>query len=201
MPSERRTLLNERLLALVGQEWIGVEDFLEQAIPLVPPGRAKREYDAQARRNDAARAARIAAGQKVIARRPEPTEAEQDRMGAQAIVNAFLGAYRDRQTIEIEGERNNRRIRLSAERKWSHHCCLHGGSCRAQDDEPDVPGPADPAFQKPLNPPELHDLAPEEEPLFTLVQRVLDSRSRRSDMVDLREVNPGEIDRLLAGCR
>lgn len=186
MPSKRRSLLSQRILALVPADWQDVEDFMAQAIPIVPPGQARREYEAHAARTAAAREKRRAEGKPMGPRKPEPSEDEKMRMGARSIVNSFLGDYRDNKLVEVEstGSRFERRIRLSDERKWSQHCCLHGGSCRGtKDDEPVVLPEPDP-----------------EDSLATLIGRVLESRRQRDEPPIIREVFPGDIDRLLREC-
>lgn len=186
MPSTRRSLLSQRLLALVTAEWTDVEDFMERAIPIVPPGQAKREYEAHRRRLDEDREKRRAAGKNMGPRKPEPSEGEKLRMGARSIVNSFLGDCRDNKLVDIEsiGTRFERRIRLSNERKWAHHCCMHGGTCRGSaDDEPVLPPEPDP-----------------EDSLSDLIDRVLESSRQREQRPAIREVFPGEIDRLLREC-
>lgn len=188
MPSKRRSLLSQRLLALVTDEWLDVEDFMDRAIPLVPPGQAKREYEAHRRRLDADRTKREEAGMTMGPRKPEPSEAEGMRMGARAIVNSFIGDARDRRLVEVEslGSRFERRLRLSDERRYSHHCCLHGGSCRGGADDAPV------AEEAPVE---------EVDALDTLIQRVWESRHQREQAPPtIREVFPGDIDRLLREC-
>ena len=186
MPSKRRSLLSQRLLALVPAEWIDAEDFMERAIPIVPPGQARREYESHRRRLDEDRERREREGRKMGPRKPEPTEGEKLRMGARSIVNGFLGDARDNKLVEVEalGNRYERRLRLSDERKWAHHCCLHGGTCRgSEDDEPVVLPEPDP-----------------EDTLSILIDRVLESRRQRNEPPIIREVFPGDIDRLLREC-
>jgi hypothetical protein len=196
MPSSRRSALSQRLLDLIGTEWMDVEEFMERAIPLVPPGRAMREWSAGEDRLVADRRKRQEEGKKLLPRKRTPSESEKIRQGARGIVNGFLGDARDRHLVEIEvlGSRHERRIRLSDERRYAHHCCLHGGTCRGSaHDEP--------------TPPE-----PEEDPLADLIARVVESRrkreeearrqreARRHPFPGVREVIPGEIDRLLREC-
>lgn len=193
MPSARRSLLTQRVIDLLTDEWVDVEDVMERAIPLVPPGRALRTYQQHAKRTDAKREERIAAGGKTIARKPIPTPREQERMGARAMVNDILATARDNKVIDVEfGEsRNERRMRLSDERRFAHHCCLHGGSCRGtQEPEPDEDDQGQ----------DEDEVRPD--PLAMLIKQVLDSRDKRLAVTPkVREVYPGEIDRLLAQCR
>lgn len=189
MPSQRnRTLLTTRLMGLVTPGWMDVEDFMELAIPLVPPGKAQRAYAQHAARVEANYAKRVAEGRATLARKPAPSEAEQIRIGARAIVNGVLGGMSDSKLVEVEvGEnRLHRRIRLSNERQYAHHCCLHGGTCRGTGEE-DAPEPAD-----------KDDPG---DPLLALVERVLDSRREREvPPPTIREVFPGSIERMLREC-
>lgn len=208
--TSRRSLLSERIIGLVTDEWQDMEEFMDRAIPLVPPGRALRAWQMQRDKVDADYAARVAAGKRVIARKPYPSQHEQHRQGARSMVNAILGDARERKWVDIEvGEsRRDRRIRRSYERRYADHCCLHGGSCAGTAERtgpPAVPAEDDPN-------------------LMALVERVLASRTERlaANMVDcpdcgrpcrgqtalvthrqshqVREVVPGEIDRLLREC-
>jgi hypothetical protein len=192
MPSTRRSLLSQRLLALITDEWQDVEAFMERAIPLVPPGQASREYQAHHARREADREKRIREGKVMGPRKPVPSEREKLRMGARAIVNSFLGDSRDRRLVEIEalGSRFERRIRLSDERRFSHHCCLHGGSCRGT------------AETEPEEVAVLPEPEHEVDPLATLIAQVWESRRQREQAAPpvIREVYPGEIDRLLREC-
>lgn len=186
MPSARkRSLLSQRVLDLLTHDWVDVEDLMERAIPMVPPGRAIRTFEHHRARLDADRERRIANGEKVIARKPMPSEAEQRRQGARSIVNAIIGDLRDNNVAEIEAgaTRFDRRIRLSRERQFARHCCLHGGSCRGTKEDDDAPEA--------------------EDPLPLLIDRVLESRRSREEprsIPGVREVIPGEIDRLLREC-
>lgn len=141
-PDRRRSLLAQRVLGLIGEEWMSGEEWLAHAIPLVPPGKALRAYRTSAARNAAERQARIAAGGKAAPTRPIPPEREQIRMGARSVVNDILGSARDSKLVETEhrANRGDRWLRLNPERRWSHHCCLHGGSCAA---DPPIPEPAE----------------------------------------------------------
>ncbi len=169
MPStrNRRSLTADRVLRLVTQEWQRTDDLMEQWIPLVPPGKALRKYALQAERNEADRQRRIDAGSKPIARRPPPSEAEQAQMGARIIVNDILGSARDSQTIEMRvDDEHGRQVRLSAERRYAHHCCLHGGTCKAEASEEE-------------GPPEPGELRTAVDDLETLIAKVLQSRADR----------------------
>ncbi len=202
MPSGRRNLLSQRVLALIGEDWLDVDDLMEQALPLVPPGKAQRVYANMEEKNRKDREQRILEGKKTIATQPRPEAAERERIGGRVIVNDILAALRNSKTIEMEVglTRLERKIRLSDERRYSHHCCLHGGSCRgdAHDEEPD----SDPPVLVVEVRQDLDTLPiPNNDPLFDLIERVLASRKQRMELpkrVDLREVVPGEIDRLLA---
>lgn len=185
MPSAR-SLLADRVMALVTPEWQDVEDLMERAIPLVPPGKAVREYDSGQRRNDAARDRRIAEGKPTGPRRAVPPDQEKQRQGARQIINAIIGHYRDVKVLEVEvgATRYDRRVRLSNERQHANHCCLHGGSCR---------GTGEPEADS--DPPDAAD------PLDALIRRVLESRRQRMLPAPVvREVEPGSIDRLLRQC-
>ena len=180
MPSKRRSLLSERVLSLVTNEWTPVEEFMERAIPLVPPGRALRQYQLAQERADRERSARERAGKKLIARKPVPPQSAQIEMGARGIINDIIGSGRDRKALEIKtgANRGERWVRLSHERQYAHHCCLHGGSCRGTGEEEAAEGDA----------------------LATLIEKVLESRRSREAVApysNVRGVDPGEIDRLL----
>jgi hypothetical protein len=208
-----------------------MEDFMDRAIPLVPPGRAKRVYDREAERQDTLRAEKIAAGKKVAARKPPLSENDRLRSGARALVNAILANANENGWLDVEvvdGNRRNRRLRRSDARRFSHHCCKHGGSCRGEPEQTIVPAPSTVTVpvDPPLNPPEL-DANPDPE-LVALIERVLASRASR--LADgwvncpdcdrqfrgsaalrshrqakhsprlVREVVPGDIERLLREC-
>lgn len=186
MPSNRRSLLGQRVLDLITEDWQSVDDLMEKAIPLVPPGRALRVWQDQRATVDAAYAKRVAEGKATGKRKPIPSPADQERQGARAVINHLLGGLESRSIIDVEavGGRLNRRVRLSQSRQFSHHCCMHGGSCRG-----DV---AEPVPEEDIAPPEEVDA------LDALIKRVMESRERRLDVTpQIREVYPGEIDRLL----
>ncbi len=185
------SLLSQRLLALLTDEWMSMDEFMERAIPLVPPGRALRVYQHNKAKHDRERLERIASGKPEGRPKPEPSDARKIEMGARNIINDILGGARDRKVVEVErgDSRFDRRVRRSREREFAHHCCLHGGTCRGG-----VEDPVDPV-----------DTEPEEEddPLVTLIDRVLASRREgpgRSTFALVREVFPGDIDRLLQEC-
>lgn len=221
MPLGARSPLTDRILALATDEWQGMEDFMDRAIPLVPPGRALRVYQREAERQDAHRAKKIADGQRTAPRKPALSEAEQLRSGARAMVNGVLANAVENGWVEtesVDGNRRNRRIRRSDARRFAHHCCLHGGTCRGE------PGHGEPEPAVEVAP----TLEVADDPaLVALIDRVLASRAareagswvkcpecdrqcrgtgglvahRRAKHEGLiREVNPGDIDRLLRSC-
>lgn len=163
-PSKRRSLLTQRVLDLIGEEWVSADDLMDRAIPLVPPGKALRDYRIQTARNAAERQRRIASGKKVGPTPPPPSEREAIRIGARNIINGILSSNRETRVLDMEARANrfDRWVRLSPERLYSHHCCLHGGSCAKRDPEP--------APEEPDEELELVVVAPPSEEGMTLVE-------------------------------
>lgn len=221
MPSSsRRSPLTERVLALATDDWQDIEEFMDRAIPLVPPGRALRAYLREAERQDEFRAEKIRQGKRMGPRKPALSEGDQIRSGGRAVVNGIIANAVEKGWLDTEavsGNRRKRRLRRSDERRFAHHCCLHGGSCRggAEEQEEDEPP--------------VEEATPEEDEdavLTLLIERVLASRAEREarEWVQcpkcqrqcrgqgglqshdrakhdpVREVVPGDIDRLLGEC-
>lgn len=99
-------IVREKLEAVVSWEWQDVEDLMEKLIPMVPPGRAKRQYEQvneNYRRNNPD-VAPVASKQL--------TEDEQIVSGARTLVNARIGSMIESGKLEVEREGDRRRVRL-----------------------------------------------------------------------------------------
>lgn len=184
VPDARMTLLAKRVLAVLTDDWTPQDEVLAKVVPQVPPGRALRAYLRIKAANDAERNKRIAEGKKALPQRVR-TEAEQIETGARDVVRGILTDFRKNARVDVEVVDGVRCIRLSKARAYAHHCCLHGGSCRGKD-AGEVVG----SFKR----------IPNDDPLAELIRRVLESRRKRlaqPPAPTIREVVPGEIDRLL----